>query len=320
MRIRDAIPLYLAALEAKGYAPRTRATYEPHLVALTDWLEERGIDFCPDVDVATLHTFHQELVSGTSRYGRPFSLSLQAGRLGVVRRFFAFLVRRGLLLVNPARELELPRHERRMLPYGLPTPQEMERMIAAPDTDTGAGLRDRAVLEVLYSSAIRNAELRALRVWDVDLVDGTLTVFRGKRRKDRTIPLGREACRWLGEYLTRVRPHWVRSKSDPLLFLTAGGRPLDFSNLNKLVKACARAAGVTKHVTVHTYRHACASHMLQAGAEIRHLQRILGHKSLLSTAIYTHLDLADLKRIHRRCHPRGRVRERRRVARDERDR
>ncbi|MBI4861532.1 MAG: tyrosine-type recombinase/integrase [Candidatus Riflebacteria bacterium] len=119
------------------------------------------------------------------------------------------------------------------------------------------------------------------------------------------VPLGREACRWVKEYLERVRPACARRRSCSVLFVTASGRALDFSDMNNMVKACTRKAGVSKHVTVHTCRHACATHLLHGGADIRHLQRLLGHESLLSTQIYTQVEIEDLKRIHRRTHPRS---------------
>jgi integrase/recombinase XerD len=304
--IGDAIGQYLRALSARRYARRTIETYEDHLAAFEAWLTGRGIERSADVTIEILREYQAELTSRITRYDRPLSLRAQASRLGVIKGLFAFLVRRGFLLVDPARELELPRRDRRSLPYGLPTPREMARILAAPDTTRPAGIRDRAILEVLYSSAIRNAELRALRVWDVDLTEGLLTVVKGKGGKDRVVPLGREACRWVGGYLARVRPRYVRKRTTSVLFLTRGGRPMDFSYLNRMVKEQARRAGVSRRLTVHTFRHACATHMLQAGAGIRHLQRLLGHRSLLSTEVYTHLEIRDLKRVHRKCHPRAR--------------
>lgn len=304
MTLDQAIRAYLDRLHATGYAPRTIQTYRPHLEAFRAWADQRQVVLCQDVTLALVRAYADDLMAQTTRYGRPFSLSAQIGRLGTLKSLFAFLVRRGTLLADPTLDFELPRPPPRGFPLDVPTPREMDRLLAVPDTDTLAGLRDRAVLELLYSTGLRNAELRALRAWDVDVCEGLVTVMRGKGRKHRIVPLGREAADWVSLYLQKVRPLWAK-KSEPLLFVTSGGRGLNFSNLNKLVHACARKAGLTKRVTVHTFRHACATHMLKAGADIRHLQRLLGHRSLRSTSVYTHLDLADLKRAHRRHHPRA---------------
>lgn len=313
MTITAAIRLYLKALEARGYSPRTLDSYGPHLETFRAWGETRQLTSCQDLGVEVLRSYQGEIAGRVSSSRRPLSLHTQAGLLSVVKGFCRFLAERGIVLVDHGKGLELPRIRRHGPPYGLPTPAEIARILQVPDIRTLLGVRDRAVLEVLYSTGIRNAELRVLRTFDVDLTEGTLGVFQGKGRKDRVVPLGRQARRWVEEYLTRVRPVWVGRTSTSTLFLSNEGNPLDFSNLNKMVRKAARAARVTKRVTVHTFRHACATHMLQNGADIRYIQKLLGHRSLLSTAVYTHLEIRDLKRVHRRCHPRakrpGRVEE-----------
>lgn len=306
MTLADAIAQYLTALVAQGYAARTVDTYQPQLAAFAAWAETQKVADVRDVDLGLLRTYQAWLQAQTSRYGRPFSVYAQTQKLSVLRSLFAFLTRRGVTLVDAASDLELPRAPRRGLPYGLPTIDEMRRVIEAPDTTTLLGIRDRALLEVLYATAIRNAELRALRVWNVDLADQTLTVIRGKGQKDRVVPLGREAARWLTQYLTLVRPRWAPRRATAPLFLTSHGHALGCPQLNAMVKLHARRAGVAKRLTVHTFRHACASHMLRRGANLRHLQKLLGHRSLATTEVYTHVDIADLKRVHRKCHPRAR--------------
>lgn len=309
MRISAAIQLYLKSLVARGYAQRTVDSYGPHLEAFEHWADQRRFHDCRDLDVEILRLYQSDVATQTSQYRRLLSLRTQAAMLGAVRRLCAFLTQRGHLLVDPARDLELPRTRRHVPPHGLPTPAEILRVIKVPDTRTPTGLRDRAVLEVLYSTGVRNAELRALRTWDADLAAGTLSIHRGKGQKDRVVPLGRQARRWLTEYLETVRPLWARAKAAPTLFLTRRGNALNFRNLNTMVRKAARKARVTKRVTVHTFRHACATHMLQNGADIRYIQKLLGHRSLLSTEVYTHLEIRDLKRIHRRCHPRAKSRK-----------
>lgn len=315
MTLDEALERYLQSLEAQGYAPRTIDTQEPHLRALIGWLDRQGVTTISEVSLELLRTHHAAFMATPTRFNRPPSISSQCQRIGSIRQLFAFLLKRGHLLVDPALNLELPRSPPRRIPANLPTPDEMERLVQSPDTTTPRGIRDRAILEVLYASAIRNTELRSVRVGDVDLTDGVLMVIQGKGRRDRMVPLSREACHWVSRYLEEVRSLWVQRSSVETLFLTSAGNPLHFTALIKVVKDHATRAGITKRVTVHTFRHACASHMLTAGADIRHLQALLGHKSLQSTAIYTHLDIQHLKRIHKRCHPRAKSRKRR-LARD----
>lgn len=305
MNIRDAVFLYLKSLEVRGYAKATVDLYGLNLRAFIGWVEERGVDRVVDVNLALLREHQSGLVSHITRYGRPMSLYAQSIRVTALKVFFADLLKREVILVDPARDLEHPRLAPRSPPILIPTPREMARILAAPDTTTLMGIRDRAVMELLYATGLRNKELRNLKPWDVDLVDGSVTVRRGKGQKNRVVPLGRTAGRWLARYLERVRPRWARRPGVEELFLTSTGGPLDCPGLNVMVHLHARRARVTKRVTVHTFRHACATHMLQGGADIRHVQQLLGHSSLLSTAVYTHLVLRDLQRAHRRYHPRS---------------
>lgn len=305
MRLEEALSLYLKSLEVRAYSSSTLDLYGINIRAFIAWVRYRGVDRVEDVDLALLRQHQASLVSHITRFGRPMGLPAQAMRVTALKAFFGDLLKRGVVLVDPARDLEHPRLAPRSAPMLIPTPREMRRILTAPDTSTLMGIRDRAVMELLYATGLRNRELRSLKPWDVDLVDGSVTVRRGKGQKSRVVPLGRTAKRWVSTYLERVRPSWARRPSVDHLFLTSAGGPLDAVTLNTLVHLHARAARVTKRVTVHTFRHACATHMLQGGADIRHVQQLLGHRSLTSTAIYTHLVLRDLQRAHRKYHPRA---------------
>jgi integrase/recombinase XerD len=308
VKLDEALSLYLNALEIRGYSKSTLDLYGINIRAFIGWTRDRGVERVEDVDLALLRHHQAGLVSQITRFGRPMGLHAQSIRVTALKAFFGDLLKRGVILVDPARDLEHPRLAPRSPPMLIPTPREMRRILTAPDTSTLMGIRDRAVMELLYATGLRNRELRNLKPWDVDLVDGSVTVRRGKGQKSRVVPLGRTANRWVSTYLERVRPHWARRPSVDHLFLTSVGGPLDPVTLNALVRQHVRRARVTKRVTVHTFRHACATHMLQGGADIRHVQQLLGHRSLLSTAIYTHLVLRDLQRAHRKYHPRAGVR------------
>lgn len=315
MKLIRAVHLYLESLKAENFAPRTIDTQAPHLTIFIAWAEKQSVEDIGEVDLPLLRAHYADLMTSVTRYNRPPSIHLQIQRICTLRSFFRFLVRRQWLLIDPSRDLEVPRDNRRTLPYGLPTPAEMIRILSAPDTDTLMGVRDRAILEVLYSSGLRNAELRALRAWDVDLENGIVTVIRGKGQKDRVLPLGKKAREWVERYLEEVRPQWVRKSSTGALFVTSAGNPLHFTALIKIVKVAVAKAGIKKRVTVHTLRHACATHMLSGGADVRYLQQLLGHRSLQSTMIYTQVAIQDLQRVHRRCHPRAGARARPSMAR-----
>ena len=189
------------------------------------------------------------------------------------------------------------------------TAVEAKKMMEAPDTSTALGYRDRCILEVLYSTGIRRGELNALKVTDLDLDGGFLRVNQGKGGKDRVVPLGRMACRFIRSYLEHVRPLYLRKDpAMPWLFLSRKSGRMSTMVARGVVRRYTQEVGIGKKVTPHTFRHTCATLMLKNGANIRHVQEQLGHASLETTKIYTAVTVTDLKEIHKRCHPRERER------------
>ena len=293
-----------------GFSPRTVASYRSHLSFLLAWLaEETDVQEVTAVTSEVLHAWQTWLYGFADDDGRGLAIATQAARLSVVRSFFRFLVKTDVLLYDPAASLELPKRKG-ILPRSVLTKKEVERLLAAPDATTLLGLRDRAMLEVLYSTGIRNAELRSLTVYDVDLDRGLVRVNEGKNAKDRVVPLGEPACRWVKEYLTEARPKLLAARRDhanaPTLFLSKNGNPLVPLGVIYPIRKHAKAAGIERTVTPHTLRHTFATHLLQGRADIRHIQAMLGHASVATTQIYTRVEVADLKAVHRRCHPRER--------------
>ncbi|MEW6280687.1 MAG: tyrosine-type recombinase/integrase, partial [Candidatus Eremiobacterota bacterium] len=240
----------------------------------------------------------------TSKYrGRPLSLATQQSRLAAVKAFFRFAVRRGFVLLDVAAALELPRVKR-----GLPTvltEAEMLRLLNVSDTRCLLGVRDRTLLEVLYGTGLRNSELCALTLDACDLAVPALRILWGKGGKSRVVPLGEEALAWLEAYLGQVRPRLVRS-AEARVFLNRDGQPLKRGTLIDLVRRIARKVDLKKRVTPHVLRHSMATHMLRRGAGLRHLQALLGHSSSAVTEHYTKVEVSDLRRVLRRCHPRER--------------
>ena len=219
----------------------------------------------------------------------------------------------GYLEENPGAKIHLPRAEKR-LPRGILTAAEAERVMAQPDLDTKLGLRDRAILELLYSTGLRRGELERLTIRDLDISGGTLLVRQGKGKKDRMVPLSERASAWLEKYLDEVRPHLVhpaRGPDDGTVFLGQRGTSLQGQQMAKLVRVYLRAARVPKEGACHLFRHTCATLMLEGGADIRYVQRMLGHATLQSTEIYTHVAIRKLQEVHARTHPGAKLRRRR---------
>ena len=190
----------------------------------------------------------------------------------------------------------------RQLPKVLLSVAEVEHILNQPDVMTASGLRDRALLETFYSSAIRRMELARLALYDADLAQGTLMIRQGKGRRDRLVPLGARACAWLQRYLDEVRPVLTMRNDETALFLNDYGDPFSPSGLSSLVRHHLRHAGILQG-SCHAFRHACATHMLENGADIRFIQVLLGHAQLTTTEIYTSVSIGKLKEIHAATHP-----------------
>jgi integrase/recombinase XerD len=290
-------------LRAMNYAERSQYDYPAQLKPFLSFLAVDDVDSLPAVTPETLHRYRMHLFHH-KRKEKLLSLATQGTRLVALKGFFRFLYKRGEVLVDPAAGLELPRGPRH-LPRGIMTPPEVRRVLNEPDMDTPLGLRDKAILEVLYSTGIRNAELRALAVNDADILNQELHIRQGKGGKDRVVPLGEVAARIVNAYVKESRPRLLKGRPDTgHLFVSVGGRPLLAGNLVWAVCKYVRRAKLKKHVTPHAFRHTCATHMLRGRAGIRHIQELLGHRSIATTQIYTHVEVGDLKREHRRTHPR----------------
>jgi integrase/recombinase XerD len=217
-----------------------------------------------------------------------------------LRGFYRFLVREGRLQQDPMENLRAPRAFR-PLPRYL-TPNQVEALLAAPDTKTPLGLRDRAILEVLYATGLRVSELTSLRPVDLDLEVGILTCF-GKGRKERLVPIGSEARAWVTRYLEEVRGR-ARQAGTSLFVSQRGGR-LSRMGMWGIVRRHAVAAGVAGVLTPHVLRHSFATHLLERGADLRALQAMLGHADISTTQIYTHISRERLRRIYDQFHPRA---------------
>mgnify|MGYP001053255403 CR=1 FL=1 len=221
-----------------------------------------------------------------------------------MKRLFEFLVSTHTLLLNPCEGIrETPRGFR--VPQPVLTQEEMKKLLLSPNLSLRVGIRDRAILELLYATGIRVGEMERLTIHDVDLLSGVIHVRRGKGGRARVLPLGKVASRWLKEYLEKIRPFYNRHyPQERALFLTQTGRALRQDILRPLVRGYAKKAGIKKKVSPHTLRHTCATHLLHEGADIVSLQRLLGHRHIDSTVLYTRVMPVEVKKTHQETHPR----------------
>jgi len=289
-------------LELQGFSDLSIPDYVRNIRRFLEYLKVRGIERLTEVDRTVLADYQLEVSLERFR-GKPLHSSTQRKRLTCLRQFFRYLLRQSAVLQDPTSDLEFPRLLDQ-LPRDVLTKREVGRLLSAADPESLLGLRDRAMLEILYSTGIRVSEMAALNLQNLDLRNAELRV-RGKGSKERIVPLGEVVREYLGRYLSASRPY-LASTEQPALFVSLRGKRFHYTNISFLVRSYGRKAGIRKRVSPHGLRHTCATHLLQGRADIRHIQRILGHASIATTQRYTRVEIADLKKVLKRCHPRER--------------
>ena len=310
------MPRYLAAFDewagVIGQSARTRSLRWHAVSRFIVWADERSITRPQDVTRALIERYQRHLFHYRKRDGQPLSIGAQLNVLTAIKRWCAWLARQHHILYNPAAELELPRAPK-ALPRTLLSVAQIDALMAGCELATVEGLRLRAVMELLYSTGIRRFELTGLKSYEVDTVRGSVMVRLGKGAKDRLVPLGERASRWVEKYLQEARPE-LAARASPLsptrtreaehtLFLNNRGDPYDPRKLGDAVKRQMQQAGIDTAGACHLFRVACATHMLENGADIRFIQTLLGHAKLDTTQIYTQVSLAKLKEVHTATHP-----------------
>ena len=279
----------------RGLSEHTIAAYRRDLARYTRFLASRDVVDPAKVDEALVRSFLASLSASTHGDERPYRATSVARALSSVRSFHRFLVREGVTNRDPAVGVAQPK-----LPRSLPHPltvDEVDRLLAAPDPSTPAGRRDRAILELLYGSGLRISELTGLDVDDVDLQEGSVRVL-GKGGKERDVPVGRYGRDAVQAYLTTARPAFVSGRARGALFLNQRGGRLSRQSCDRMVRAAARAAGIDRHVSLHTLRHSFATHLLEGGADVRVVQELLGHASVATTQIYTLVTREHLREVY----------------------
>ena len=296
---------FLAWRLERQFSAQTVTRDEECLRYFIIWCDERGLGRPQEITRPILERYQRYLFLYRKTDGQPLSARTQYSRLTPLRAFFAWLTRHNHILYNPASDLDLPRLDQR-LPKHILTVGEVETILALPDLETGLGIRDRAMLETLYSTGMRRQELAQLGVFNVDHDRGTVMIRQGKGGKDRVIPIGERALQWLAKYRDDVRPELVGGADDGTLFLTHAGEAFTVSSLSEMVREYIDAAKIGKRGSCHLFRHTMATLMLENGADIRFIQAMLGHANLNTTQIYTQVSIRKLKDIHTATHP-GRV-------------
>lgn len=283
-------------LVEKGLAAKTIEAYAGDLRAFLDFLKAQHIEHIDEADTAALLKYVIDL----RQNGR--GPRTRARHLVALRGFYSFLVQAGQLPKNIAKMVDLPKS-------GLKLPEvldvaEVAQLLATPDRKKPKGLRDAAMLELIYAAGLRVSELIGLTISAVNLEAGFVRVT-GKGNKERIVPMGRKAMDCLHAYLKESRPVMVKGLASRYLFVARAGKPMTRQGFWKLLRSYATQAGIAKRLTPHSLRHSFASHLLEGGADLRAVQVMLGHVDIATTQIYTHVAQKRLIEIHRQFHPRG---------------
>lgn len=283
------------------------------------FLANNNITELAQINRPQIELFQRYLRKEVNKYGEFNKIKTQNEALSVIKKFFSYLEKREIIPKNPTRFIDYAKVPQE-LPKDILTNADITKIIAGINIHTLEGFRDRTIIEVLYATGIRRQELVNLNIRDIDLENRQLMVLQGKGRKDRLLPLNKIATKFLANYLAHIRPKYVAkfrpafisrdkntniSEDNEALFLGNSSKRLGAHGLMWLVKKYIAKAGITKKVAIHSFRHAFATELLKAGADIRYVQELLGHANLDTTQRYTKIVIEDLKRVYKKFHPRS---------------
>ena len=296
---------YLDNLLSRNYSELTLASQAKQLRYFACYCSQHGVKRPQKVTSETIAAYQLQIHLKIKPNGRHLAIGTQCQLLNTVSTFYRHLARSKILATNPAAELQMPRAEYR-LPKVVFSCADIERIIAVPDINLPVGLRDRAILEVFYSTGIRRTELCQLNVTDVDFSRHVLRVEQGKGKKDRYVPIGRRALAWTESYLKDSRQLLGRTQDNTALFISANGTRLVPDCLGMRLRILVQQAHIGKDGSCHAFRHSFATALLENGCDVRHIQLMMGHAKLETTAIYLHLSIHDIKVAHEKYHPASR--------------
>ncbi len=299
---------YFQNLRVLNYSPGTIESHGWRMKPFLNYLRNQGVQDPKGITFAVVRSYQKFLYDQLNKHGKQNSVSYRNNQLIVAKQFLKFLAEEKVIDEDPSKDVSYAIEPKR-LPRTILSGPEVKKLLAAPDKTTVIGFRDRVILEVFYSSALRKAELQDLRVTDIDLSAGVMRINHGKGGKDRVIPIGKVAIKYLRYYLDEVRPRLVKDPTVDYLFLSALGRRIARNTLGDRIKRHVQKAGIEKHITPHSLRATCATHCLRGKSRKeqmhpRHLMELLGHASMESLTPYLSVSIEDLKEAHHRCHPR----------------
>lgn len=292
---------YLEYMQINNYSLTTHNRHDSNIRQFMVWCDERGLNDVTNITKPILERYKKHLYYRRKSNGEPLSFRSQSVKLSSLKGWFKWLTQDNYLLYNPASELSLPRAPQR-IPRKILSLEEVRDLMNSADLSTPKGLRDRAVMELLYSCGLRRNECASLRLVDFDPKRATVFVNEGKGKKDRLLPVGESACLWIKKYLDTAR-HQLLTNANDALFITNYGEAYNADCLGRIVKSHMKKAGIEAEGAAHLLRHAMATHMLENGADIRFIQTMLGHADLRATQIYTQVTVEKLREIHRATHP-----------------
>ncbi len=301
LTLTQQIQRYLESCRVRGYSERTVEGKQSALERFEAWCGERSLVDPAEVTPALLDRYQRYLFYYRQSSGKGLSIVTQRKRLSEVKLLFAWLAHKREVPYNPASELDLPRPHKR-LPRAILSPGDLDALLTQTAFRPNH-LRERAIIETLYATGIRRAELVNLDRYDIDLAQQTLMVRLGKGKKDRFLPMGERACYWIERYQAEERPGLVVPPDPGCVFLNNRGERFTTHQLSDLVKQLLERAGIDKPGACHLFRHTMATQMLENGADLRFIQAMLGHADISTTQIYTHVSLKRLREVYTRTHP-----------------
>ncbi len=300
---------YSESLLSKGFKEETLIRVDLYLEQFRTWLQTKFVDDIRQVTPTTIMDYQLYLTEYKKTNGQKLHPLTVVSKLSVIRGYFSYLLKRRDIFLNPTLDVDLPKVGR-YLPKNILTQDEAKRLLELPKDDP-MGIRDKAILEVLYSAGIRSGELRKMDIYDVNLHDKWIHIKNPKNKKDRIIPTGEKAKRAIEEYLSKSRPRLacVRNANlkDNALFLSQYGKRMSKGSIPYILRTYSQKMNLGKRITPHCLRHSFATHLLQNGAELPIIQELLGHTRIKTTQIYLQVAQPDLKKTIKDCHPRGRI-------------
>lgn len=303
LALSDCINFYLAYCVAKGQSQTTVVSKEAALLLFQKWANQNVISDIQFIDVNVLESYQNYLIRYRKQSNaRPLCRGTIRYRLTVVKVMLRALHAKGVVLESNFELFDLPKIGRR-LPKPVLSEKEVMQILSQTEHYGQRGIRDRAIMEVYYASGIRRLELSKLRLTDIDFEQFQLRVNQGKGFRDRYVPIAKRACFWIYKYLKEVRQALSNEQSEDILFLANNGKPFRASQLSELVAKYIKLANIQKSGACNQYRHAAATHMVDNGADIRHVQEFLGHADLSTTQVYVHVSMAKLKEVYDKTHP-----------------